>query len=180
MKRSQKRIGLIGGVSPESTVVYYRLLNTAAREKLGGEHSAEVMIYSLPYGIMLEYYEARDWTSFKRKVVDAGKRLEAAGCEVLAISSNTTNMAAEDVAASVTSPVIFLQKTLADTLHAAEKKKPLLLGTPVTMEGEFYRPTLREKYGVSASIPDTNDRETVDRIIFEELTHGNPVAPIST
>ena len=167
-----KRIGLIGGVSPESTVVYYRLLNAAARKKLGGEHSADVVIYSLPYGVMLDHYNAGDWVSFKAAVVDAGKRLQAAGCEVLAISSNTTNMAAEDVAAQVDRPFIFLQETLADALKAAAMKSPLLLGTPVTMEGEWYRPNLHEKYGVETSIPNAEDRETVNRIIFNELTHG--------
>ena len=167
-----KRIGLIGGVSPESTVVYYRLLNAAARRVYGGETSADIVVHSLNYGEMYGYYKTGDWDAFKRTVVEAGRGLEAAGAEVLAISSNTTNMAADDLAAAVDTPVIYLLETLRDAMAAKGAVNPLLLGTPVVMEGAFYRSTLQERYGVETLVPDEADRAVVNRVIFEELVEG--------
>lgn len=169
---SMKRIGLIGGVSPESTVVYYRLLNAAARRAYGGETSADIIIHSLNYGRMYAYYKASDWPAFKSTVVAAGRGLQAAGADVLAISSNTTNMAADDLAAAVGVPVVFLLETLRDALRAQGVERPLLLGTPVVMEGDFYRPTLRDRFGVETLVPDADDRAVVNRIIFDELVEG--------
>ncbi len=167
-----KRIGIIGGVSPESTVTYYRLLNTAAREAFGGETSADIVIHSLNFDRMHGLYRAGAWAEFKQTVVAAGEGLVAAGAECLAIASNTTNMAAEDLAAAVDVPVIRLLETLADALRAACVERPLLLGTPVVMAGDFYRPTLSAVYGFDTLVPDEEDREEVRRVIFDELVEG--------
>lgn len=167
-----KRIGLIGGVSPESTVVYYRRLNAAAREKLGGEHSQDLVVHSLDYGQMLGFYNAQNWVSFKANVVSSGKALAAIGCDALAICSNTVQLAADDLAAAVDIPVLNLLDALSAALKAADVKRPLLLGTPLTMEGDFYRPTLKAKSGLDTIVPGTDDRAIVDRVIFDELCHG--------
>ena len=167
-----KRIGLIGGVSPESTAIYYRLLNKAAQQRYGGEHSADLILYSLDYGVMLDCYSREDWTAFIGHVVDAGRRLDAAGCGVLAIASNTTNLAADDLASTISAPVIYLQNALVDAMRDQQVSKPLLLGTRVTMEGPFYRSALLERHGVVAEPPNEPDRTIIDRIIFDELTHG--------
>lgn len=167
-----KRIGIIGGVSPESTVIYYRLLNAAARAVYGGETSADIVIHSLNFNRMHALYRAGDWRAFKDAVVAAGRGLAAAGAERLAIASNTTNMAADDLAAAVDVPVIRLLDALVEALRAGGVRRPLLLGTPVVMTGDFYRTRLREAYGVDALVPGREDQEEVRRVIFEELVEG--------
>ncbi|MEM0986523.1 MAG: amino acid racemase [Pseudomonadota bacterium] len=172
-----KRIGLIGGVSPESTVVYYRLLNAAAKAAMGGDHSAELVIYSLDFGVMVERYGRAEWPAFNGEVVKAARALEAAGCELLAICSNTTQRAADDVTAAVDLPLIRMIDVVARALSSAGIKRPLLLGTPFVMEGDFYRPTLEARFEGSCIVPGRDDREQVDRIIFEELVNGIILAP---
>ena len=167
-----KRIGLIGGVSPESTVLYYRLLNAAAREAMGGDHSANLMIFSLDFGKIHKLYDAEDWAGFKAEVVGAGHALTAAGCELLAIGSNTTNMAADDVQAAVGVPVISLFEALVVALRARSATRPLLLGTPFVMEGPYYRQKLAEEFDMPTTVPSPGDRREVDRVIFEELVNG--------
>ena len=168
-----KRIGLIGGVSPESTVIYYRLLNAAARQVYGGDHSANVVVFSLDFGEMHALYRAADWSAFRAKVVEAGRSLEAAGCALIAITSNTVQLAADDVAEAVDSRVIHLMDPLKRSMEARGASKPLLLGTPVVMEGPFYRSTLRERYGIETTVPNDADREIVNRVIFDELVEGD-------
>lgn len=172
MDRASKKIGLIGGVSPESTVFYYRLINQAAARRLGRPHSAEVIIYALDFGTMMKHYTAEDWPSFKAEVVRAGRALEAAGCDALAISSNTTQMAVFDLADAVGAPVINMLTVLGNALTDAGVQRPLVLGTPFVMEGDFYRPHLEAIYGLKTIIPGADDRREVDRVIFEELVNG--------
>lgn len=172
LQRAMRKIGLIGGVSPQSTVFYYRLLNDAARVALGKDHSAEIVIHALDFGVMMEHYTASNWPVFKSEVVKAGQGLEAAGCDALAISSNTTQMAADVLAGSVSVPVINLLEVLGVAMIRKRVSKPLLLGTPFVMEGDFYRPQLKARFGIEAIIPDAGDRKTVDRVIFEELVEG--------
>lgn len=163
---------MIGGVSPESTVVYYQLLNQAARRALGGDHSADIVIHSLDFGVMHQLYDAADWDGFTAKVASAARGLEAADCELIAISSNTTQVAAEASAAAVDAPFVFLIDALADAIRAKGAARPLLLGTRFVMEGHFYRPTLQERFGIDCVTPSEPDRAEVDRIIFEELSLG--------
>lgn len=172
-----KRIGLIGGVSPESTVIYYRLLNAAARQAYGGDSSADMVIQSLNFGYMHELYRAADWTTFKKTVVGAAKNLENAGCDLIAISSNTTQMSVFDVVDTVNVPVINLLDAVSAKVASVGSTNPLLLGTRMTMEGEFYRPTMAERYGLTTITPDTDDRIEVNRIIFDELCEGEILGP---
>lgn len=167
-----KRIGLIGGVSPESTIIYYQLLNQAAADIYGPPASADVVIHALNFGEMYSHYASNDWDRFKAIVIDAAKGLEAAGCELIGISSNTTQIAAREAASAINIPLINLVDCLANTMQAAGVTRPLLLGTPFVMTGDFYRPELKSRHGFECIIPDADGRDLVDRVIFEELVKG--------
>lgn len=169
---AMKLLGLIGGVSPESTQIYYRLLNDAAKARLGGEHSQRMIVSSFDFAVMADLYRRQDWDRYKAEVVEAGFRLKRAGADALMICSNTTGMAADALRQATDLPVVSLIDALAAALKAGGSEKPLLLGTPFTMEGDFYRPALLEQHGQETLIPDAEDRETVRRVIFDELVRG--------
>ncbi len=172
-----KLLGLIGGVSPESTVIYYRLLNEAARARLGGEHSANILLYTLDYGTIIDHYDARDWPSFIAEVVKGAKRLAAAGVDALVISSNTTHVAAEAAAEATGLPLIHVLDALTDALNSAGTRKLLLLGTPVVMGGEHYLPALAQRYDGDVLVPTTEEQSEIGRIILDELVNGDVREP---
>ena len=167
-----KRIGLVGGVSPQSTAIYYDLLNKAANERYGGDHSAEILVYSLDFGHMVDLYTSNEWTLFSQRIVDAAKALDAAGCDVMAIASNTCNLAGDLVAQNIEAEFLPLIDPLCAAMAGRGVFKPLLLGTPFVMEGPFYRPTLRDKFQTETVIPNDDEREIVRRVIFDELVNG--------
>lgn len=168
-----KLLGLIGGVSSEATVIYYRLLTDAARERLGPLHSANLMFYTLDYGVMIEHYDNRDWDAFIAEVVKAAKHLEAAGAEALIICSNTTHVAADAVCAAVNVPLIHMLDVLADDMKAAGARRPLLLGTPVVMGEAHFRNELAKRYDGDVLVPTDKEQESIGRIILDELVLGN-------
>ena len=165
-------IGLVGGVSPEATQIYYRLLNEHARQARGGQHSAQTMFYTLDYGIMIAHYHAENWDAFKAEVVKAGPALKAAGASALAITSGTTHVAAEAVAVATGLPIIHMLDSLTEAMNTAGSNGPLLLGTPWVMSGDFFAPALSERYNGAPIIPSEADRALVGRIIFDELVNG--------
>ncbi|WDI31502.1 amino acid racemase [Hyphococcus flavus] len=167
-----KMLGVIGGVSPESTALYYRLLNEAAREKLGGEHSANLMIYALDYGVMIKHYNARDWNAFTAEVVAGAERLAAAGVQAIVISSNTTHIAAEAVAERTGLPVLHMLDALGEAMTRAGVNKPLLMGTPVVMGEAHYRSELTKRYAGNVLVPTEAQQLEVGRIILDELVNG--------
>ena len=167
-----KRIGLIGGVSPESTEVYVRLLNKAARARLGGEHSANFIAWNLDYGVMIGLYRRRDWPRFIDEVVAAGEGLKRAGADALMIGSNTTHLAADALGQATGMRVIHLLDALTAAMNKAGARRPLLLGTAVTMAGEFYRPALEARYDGVPVIPTADEQRVIERIILDELCHG--------
>ena len=114
-----KLLGLIGGVSPESTVIYYRLLCDGAKARLGSEHSANILLYTLDYGVMIRHYNIGDWEAFKAEVVKGAEYLKAAGVDALVICSNTTHLAADAAAKATGLPVIHLIDALASAMDAA-------------------------------------------------------------
>ncbi|GAB4526766.1 MAG: aspartate/glutamate racemase family protein [Amphiplicatus sp.] len=164
-----KLLGLIGGVSPESTQLYYRLLNDSARARFGGAHSARLIVWSFDFALIDEAYAAADWDRYRALVVEAARALKAAGAEALMICSNTTHLAAEAVEQATGLPLIHLIDALAAALKEKGVRKPLLLGTPFVMSGPFYRPALARRFGADAIVPDTEDQEEARRIIFDEL-----------
>ncbi len=168
-----KLLGLIGGVSPEATAIYYRLLTEAARTRLGPLHSANVMLYALDYGVMIGHYDNRDWDAFSAEVVKGSKHLEAAGVDGLVICSNTTHVAADAVGAAVDLPLIHMLDVLAGELKTRKTRRPLLLGTPVVMGEAHYRNELARRYDGEVLVPAEKEQAEVGRIILDELVLGN-------
>ncbi len=167
-----KKIGLIGGVSPEATKIYYDLLNQHARERSGGQHSARVQFAMLDYGVMIAHYHDENWPAFTDEVVAAAKDLKAAGVHALAITSGTTHVAADAVAKATGLPVIHMLDSLTVAMNEKESKRPLLLGTPWVMSGDFFAPALAKRYNGTPVTPLRADRDSVGRIIFDELVNG--------
>lgn len=165
-------IGLIGGVSPEATKIYYELLNGYARTRHGGQHSARTLFYMLDYGVMIGHYHAEDWDAFTAEVVAGALALKAGGATAVAITSGTTHVAAEAMAQATGLPVIHMLDSLTEAMTARGATRPLLLGTPWVMSGDFFGPALAARYPGTPIVPSEEDRATVGRIIFEELVEG--------
>jgi len=147
-----KRLGLIGGMSWESTAVYYRLLNEMARERLGGQHSADLVMVSVDFAPIAVLQAAGAWGEATAIMVEAARRLEGAGAEAILICANTMHRMADEVQAAVRAPVIHIADATARRVHSAGARRPLLLATRFTMEQDFYRDRLRAS-GVEALIP---------------------------
>ena len=165
-------VGLIGGVSPEATKIYYELLNAHARDRLGGQHSAPCLFYMLDYGVMIGHYHEEAWDAFKAEVVAGAKALKAGGAKAIAITSGTTHVAAEAVAQETGLPVIHMLDSLSDAMMARGVARPLLMGTPWVMSGDFFRPALTQRFPGTPLVPSQEDRDIIGRIIFEELVEG--------
>ncbi len=166
-----KTLGLIGGMSWESTTLYYQLLNRAARDALGGQHSAKLILWSVDFAPIAALQTAGLWDEATSIMVDAARRLEAAGAEALLICANTMHRMAGDVEASVGIPLIHVADATAQAIIRAGVRKPLLLATRYTMEQGFYRDRLR-RGGVETVIPAEADRGRLHAIIYDELIQG--------
>ena len=166
-----KTIGLIGGMSWESTTLYYQMLNRMARERLGGQHSAKLVMVSLDFAPIAAMQAAGMWDEATNVMVDAAKRLEGAGADVVLICANTMHRMADDVSVSIDIPLLHVADATAAAVSAAGVRRPLLLATRYTMEQPFYRERLR-RAGVEALIPPERDRAKLQSIIFDELVLG--------
>ncbi|MEM9530132.1 MAG: aspartate/glutamate racemase family protein [Pseudomonadota bacterium] len=167
-----KTIGLIGGISWESTAVYYRLLNEMTRDRLGGFSSAQVLLHSINFAELEPHQVAGDWDAAAEIMVDAARRLEQGGAECLLIGANTMHLVAPQVASAVAIPVLHIVDATGRALADAGVKSPLLLATRYTMEKPFYREKLKQDYGIEPMIPGDADRDEVHRVIYEELCQG--------
>ena len=166
-----KILGLIGGMSWESTATYYQLLNRMTRERLGGTHSAPLILWSLDFAPIAVMQSEGRWDDATAVLVDAARRLERAGAEGLLICANTMHRMADEVHAAISIPVIHVADATAAAIRAAGVERPLLLATRYTMEQAFYRDRLAAS-GVQASIPGEADRNRLQSIIFDELIQG--------
>ena len=166
-----KTLGLIGGMSWESTAVYYRLLDQMTRERLGGSHSAPLILWSVDFEPITEMQADGRWDEAAAVLVDAARRLEQAGAEGLMICANTMHRMADEVQAAVSIPLIHVADATARAVKAAGVQRPLLLATSYTMEQSFYRDRLAAG-GVEVTIPGEVDRLRLQRMIFEELVLG--------
>jgi len=166
-----KTLGLIGGMSAESTLVYYRELNRLVRERLGGLHSAKLVLWSVDFAPVAELQARDDWDETGRVLAGAARRLEAAGAEALLICANTMHINAPQVRAAVGVPLIHIADATATALKARGVARPLLLATRYTMEKTFYRDRMAE-LGLPCAIPDAADRDRLQAIIFDELCRG--------
>ena len=166
-----KTLGLLGGMSWESTTAYYQRLNRLARERLGGQHSAKLLIWSADFAPIALMQAAGEWGQATRVLIDAARRLEGAGAQALLICANTMHLMAEEVQAAVGIPLIHVADAAAARLKANGATRPVLLATRFTMEKPFYRERLASR-GVEAVVPSEADRERLHAIIFDELVQG--------
>jgi aspartate racemase len=170
-----KTIGLIGGMSWESTVPYYRQINETIRERLGGLHSAKVILYSVDFHDIERLQHAGDWEAAGELLADAARSLESAGADFLVLCTNTMHRVASAIEAAVRIPLLHIADPTAAEIKQAGFSTIGLLGTRFTMEQDFYCSRLRERHGLRVLIPNQKDREIIHRIIYEELCLGKVV-----
>lgn len=166
-----RAIGLIGGLSWESTVIYYQIINQRVRERLGGSHSANSLIWSVDYTTVEDLIFADRWDEVSTMLADAGRKLEGLGAEVLLVCSNTFSRVSDDVARAASVPVLHIADVVAAQARARGMRRVGLLGTRFTMEQPFYRDRLAA-HGLDVVVPRPEQRELVHRVIFEELVRG--------
>ncbi|MBZ9975942.1 aspartate/glutamate racemase family protein [Mesorhizobium sp. BR-1-1-10] len=167
-----KTLGLLGGMSWESTAIYYRLLNEIVRERLGGLHSAKLLLWSFDFAEIADRQHDGDWDGAGALLIDAAHKLEAGGAEGLLLCTNTMHRLADQVQAAVSIPLIHIADATAATVRQAGLRRPALLATRFTMEQDFYKGRLADKYGLSPVVPDSAGRDMVHRVIYEELCQG--------
>ncbi len=167
-----KTIGLIGGMSWESTAVYYRLINQTVRARLGGLHSAEIVLRSLDFETVARLQRADRWDEAGALLTRAGASLAAAGADCVLICTNTMHLVADAVAAGTGVPLLNVIDATGHVLAAAGHRRPLLLATRYTMEHGFYTDRLHAGHGIEALVPDEHDRIAVHGVIFDELCQG--------
>lgn len=161
-------IGMLGGMSWVSTASYYACLNRLASERMGGLHSARILLHSVDFAPITQMQKAGDWESSGLVLAEAARGLEAAGAGVMMIAANTMHIVADQVRAATVLPFIHIADATADAIAAAGLKRPGLIATAFTMELPFYRDRL-EAAGLSPVIPDAPARAEIHRIIFDEL-----------
>jgi aspartate racemase len=167
-----KVIGLIGGMSWESTVPYYRQINEVVRERLGGLHSAKIILYSVDFHEIEQLQLAGDWDAAGARMAAAAKSLAAAGAEMLVLCTNTMHQVAPAIEAAVNIPLLHIADPTGDAIQAAGLRTVGLLGTRFTMERDFYKERLSQKHGLAVIVPQAAQREQVHRVIYEELCLG--------
>jgi aspartate racemase len=167
-----KTIGLIGGMSWESTAHYYALLNKKVNERLGRHHSAKILLYSINFEELATRQFVDEWEEAAAIVVGAAKRLECGGADFILICANTMHIAAEKVEQAVNIPLLHVADATADRILAQGIRRVGLLGTAFTMEKSFYKDRLREKFGIEALVPRPEHRNLLQEVIFNELVHG--------
>jgi aspartate racemase len=167
-----KTIGLIGGMSWESSIEYYRIINQAIRAELGGVHSGKIVMVSLDFAEIEILQNQGKWDEATRILVDAGSVIEKAGADFLLICTNTMHLMADEVQAGIDIPLLHIADATARSIKTRDLIDVGLLGTRFTMEKEFYRGHLKDKHQLNVLIPDQDDRETIHRIIYEELVKG--------
>lgn len=167
-----KVIGLIGGMSWESTVPYYRQINETIKERLGGLHSAKIVLYSVDFHEIERLQHVGDWDAAGQMLGDAARALESAGADFLVLCTNTMHKVASAIESAVQIPLFHIADPTANEIKQAGFTKVGLLGTRFTMEQAFYKDRLRERHGLDVLIPTQEDRDVVHRIIYEELCLG--------
>jgi aspartate racemase len=166
-----KRIGMLGGMSWESTLEYYRILNEQVRELLGSSHSMDCILYSFDFYEIEQLQAKGQWTALTQLLVQQAIQLKSAGAQAIVICTNTMHVMADDIAQATQLPVIHIAEATAQAISQHQIKRVLLLGTKYTMEGTFYRDYLSQ-YEIDMIIPDPADRQIIHDIIYQELVVG--------
>ena len=173
-----KTLGLIGGMSWESTVPYYRIINESIREQLGGQHSARLILYSVDFHDIEAMQRDGSWDDAGAALAHAARTLEAAGADLLVLCTNTMHKVAPAIEAAATIPLLHVADVTAQAIARANVSRVALLGTRFTMEQDFYRERLRRDRRLDVLIPSAAERERVHDIIYDELCQGR-VLPAS-
>ncbi|MBP0495078.1 aspartate/glutamate racemase family protein [Pararoseomonas indoligenes] len=168
----QKVIGLIGGMSWESSAEYYRIINQAVRARLGGLHSARCLMWSFDFGEIEALQHAGRWDDATTEMIDAASRLERGGADFVVICTNTMHRMAEEVEAAIGVPLLHIADPTAERIRSAGLRRVGLIGTAFTMEQEFYKGRLADRHGLQVLVPSDEDRALVHRVIYEELVQG--------
>jgi len=167
-----KTIGLIGGMSWESSLEYYRIINETVREKFGGLHSAKCVMYSVDFAEIEELQSHGKWDKATKFMIDAAKHVEDGGADFVVICTNTMHMMADEVQKHINIALLHIADATAGRVKSQGLKRVGLLGTKFTMEEDFYKGRLIEKHGLDVIIPNDDEREIVHRVIYEELCLG--------
>jgi aspartate racemase len=167
-----KVIGLIGGMSWESSAVYYKIINQKIKEKLGGVHSCQCLMYSVDFGEIAALQHQGDWAKLSEIMIDAAQRLERGGADLIVLCTNTMHKLADDIEAHVSIPLVHIADVTAEAIKEKGMKKIGLLGTKFTMEHDFLKGRLLEKHSVESIIPNEVQRDIIHKIIYEELVLG--------
>lgn len=166
-----KKIGLIGGMSWESTTLYYQWINREVQKRLGGLHSAKIIVTSVDFAEIEKMQSQGDWDLAAKVLADEAKALENAGADCVVLCTNTMHKLAKEIEDAVSIPFIHIAKATGEAILAENITHVALLGTAFTMEQEFYKSRL-EEMGISVMIPDERDRKVVHEIIYQELCRG--------
>ena len=167
-----KTIGLVGGMSWESTLGYYRAINLGVKQALGGLHSASIVLHSVDFEPIEKLQHQGDWDGTAEILINAAKSVEAGGADFVLICTNTMHKVAAQIEQSIRIPLLHIADATADVLVRDGVRKVGLLGTAFTMEQAFYKERLAEPHGLEVLVPDTADRQLVHRIIYQELCQG--------
>ena len=167
-----KTIGIIGGMSWESSLVYYRIINEVVRERLGGLHSAKSIMVSVDFAPIEAMQSAGDWAEATDEMVGCARQLELGGADCVLIATNTMHLMYPAVQKAVSIPVLHIADAAAQKIQTLGFDTAGLLGTKFTMEMDFYSGRLKEKFGMETVIPNAADREIVNRVIYQELVLG--------
>lgn len=172
MSESLRTVGLIGGLSWESTATYYAQINRGVRDALGGLHSARILLHSFDFADIQALQNEAGWPEAGERLAHAGRALQAAGAECLLICANLMHRVAPAVQHATRIPLLHIADALGAALRKGGSRRPLLLATRPVLEERFYRDRLREGFGIDALVPEAGDRAEVNRVVFEELVRG--------
>ncbi|WP_313130683.1 aspartate/glutamate racemase [Pseudescherichia vulneris] len=172
-----KTIGLLGGMSWESTIPYYRLINEGIKARLGGLHSASLLLHSVDFHDIEACQSSGDWDKAGEILASAAAGLERAGAEGIVLCTNTMHKVASQIEDRCSVPFLHIADATARAIQKANLQQVALLGTRYTMEQDFYRGRMRDAYGIETPVPDGEDRSKVNQIIFDELCLGTFSAP---
>ncbi|OFX21096.1 MAG: aspartate racemase [Bacteroidetes bacterium GWA2_31_9b] len=167
-----KIIGLLGGMSWESSLEYYKIVNEKVKEKLGGYHSCECVMYSVDFDRIKELQFKGDWDQLTQIMIDAAKKIERGGAEMLTICTNTMHKMVPEIERNITIPIIHIADATAEVVKSKGITKVALLGTRFTMEQDFYKVRLINNHGIQTIIPEEEDLVQIHNIIFNELVLG--------
>lgn len=167
-----KTVGLLGGMSWESTVGYYQEINRLVNERLGGHHSAKIILHSVDFDEIVQLQHAGDWDAMAEILADAAESLQRAGAQLLVICTNTMHKVAPQIQQRVELPLVHIADATADAIKLSGIKTVGLLGTKFTMEQDFYKGRLEDRHDLTVIVPEQADREIVHRVIYDELCQG--------